>query len=616
MTNVFLKKRRTILSYKNLRESRTERIEAGRRLKLIFDEGTFVPLFTEMKTKDPLQFPGYEDKRRELENRSGENDALVAGVGLVGGRRVCAAELDRQILMGSMGTVVGEKLVCLIEMAGREKLPLVVFSASGGARMQEGLYSLMQMAKTSAAVRKFRREGGLFISVLTHPTTGGVSASFASLGDIILAEPGALIGFAGPRVIEQTIRKKLPEGFQRAEFQMEHGFVDKIVDRKDMKKTLIRILRLHEKRPLNRPVAAKMSAVTDTISDNAVTSTTVGADKLTTVSETVNATTDKTVADGTTDNGSAVPENGGAADKLTTATADTTIARPLPASGIPPKDIPRSDLSAYERLSLVRSADRPKVTDYISAIFDEFMEMCGDRLGREDASLLGGVAMLDGMPVTVIGHRKGKTAKENLACNFGMTSPEGYRKALRLMEQAEKFGRPVITFIDTPGAYPGMEAEEHGQSIAIAENLARMSDLKVPIIAIVTGEGNSGGALAIGVADEVWMLENAVYAILSPEGFASILWKDAAKAPKACEIMKITSHDLFERGLIDRIVAEGPGGIQKNFENDTARLRHLLVKAVRSLAAKDPEELAAERYLKYRTIEGDMRPFGAEEVQP
>ena len=537
MINEFLKKRTTLLSYKSLRENRTSKIVTGQRLALLFDGGIFTRLFDDLTTSDPLSFPDYEEKGRRIRSRSGENDALITAVGLVGGCKVAAAELDRQIFMGSMGSVVGEKLVRLIELAQEEKLPLIVFSASGGARMQEGLYSLMQMAKTSAAIERFRSRGGLFISVLTHPTTGGVSASFASLGDIILAEPGALIGFAGPRVIEQTIGKKLPEGFQRSEFQLAHGFVDKIVKKENMRNVILQLLRLHGFRE----------------------------------GETANKKAD-------TSDGS------------------------LSLSSAP------AALTPYERLSLVRASDRPRIRDYLPLIFDDFIRLHGDRLGGDDPAIIGGIATLNGRPVTVIGHRKGKTIEENMHCNFGMASPEGYRKALRLMKQAEKFGRPVITFIDTPGAYPGMEAEEHGQSAAIAENLAAMSALKVPTISIVTGEGNSGGALAIGVTDEIWMLENAVYAILSPEGFASILWKDASRAPEACELLKMTARDLLDRGFIERIIPEGEGGFQKHMAETSLVLKEALGNKLEDLCSLDKTELLNRRSRKYRHIEGGLSP--------
>ncbi len=262
-------------------------------------------------------------------------------------------------------------------------------------------------------------------------------------------------------------------------------------------------------------------------------------------------------------------------------------------------------LTPYERLEIARDINRPKVTDYIDALFEDFIELSGDRLGKEDASILGGIAFFEGMPVTVIGHRKGSNLEENIKYNFGMPGPEGYRKALRLMKQAEKFHRPVITFVDTPGAYPGKEAEENGQSIAIAENLAEMSALKVPIITIVTGEGNSGGALAISVADEIWMLENAVYSVLSPEGFASILWKDAKRSKEACEVMKMTAEELYAGGLCDQVIPEAEGGIQEDFSGGCSQLRKALRTSLPALMKTNAEILLENRYQKYRHIEGE-----------
>ncbi|MBQ9023199.1 MAG: acetyl-CoA carboxylase carboxyltransferase subunit alpha [Eubacterium sp.] len=265
----------------------------------------------------------------------------------------------------------------------------------------------------------------------------------------------------------------------------------------------------------------------------------------------------------------------------------------------------QKQLTPYERLEIARDIKRPKVTDYIDALFDDFIELSGDRLGKEDASILGGIAFFEGMPVTVIGHRKGANLEENIKYNFGMPGPEGYRKALRLMKQAEKFKRPVITFVDTPGAYPGKEAEENGQSIAIAENLAEMSALKVPIITIVTGEGNSGGALAISVADEIWMLENAVYSVLSPEGFASILWKDAKRSKEACEVMKMTAEELYAGGLCDQVIPETEGGIQEDFSDGCMKIRKALRASLPVLMKTDTKTLLENRYQKYRHIEGE-----------
>lgn len=261
-----------------------------------------------------------------------------------------------------------------------------------------------------------------------------------------------------------------------------------------------------------------------------------------------------------------------------------------------------ADLSAADRVYLARHPKRPHIDDFIEHLFTDFFEQKGDHLYDEDASIYGGIARYKGMPVTVLGHRKGRTMEENIRYNFGMPRPEGYRKSLRLMEQAEKFGRPIITFVDTPGAYPGMEAEEHGQGEAIARNLAAMSSLHVPVIAVVTGEGNSGGALAISVANQILMLENAVYSVLSPEGFASILWKDAGRHEEACEVMKLTARDLREAGVADHLIPEPLGGAQTDPERLYASLDIVLEKSLNDLLKLSPEEVRKQRQEKYRNI--------------
>jgi acetyl-CoA carboxylase carboxyl transferase subunit beta len=310
-------------------------------------------------------------------------------------------------------------------------------------------------------------------------------------GDLIIAEPGALIGFAGPRVIEQTIGSKLPEGCQRAEFQLEHGFADLLCERNALHDTLAALLRLHQ-----HPVRE------------------------------VNGRT----------------EVGGGAYNLS-----TSVPLPTPKS-------PR--LTPQQHLELARASTRPHVRDFIGKIFDDFIELHGDRVFGDDHALIAGLASFEGIAVTVAGHVKGSDLNSNIAANFGMPHPEGYRKFVRLAKQAAKFGRPIITFIDTPGAYPGIEAEQRGQGEAIAYCLHELSTLAVPVIAIVTGEGGSGGALALGVADRIAMLEHAVYSVISPEGFASILWKDASRAAEASALMKITAADLYDFGMIDAIIPE------------------------------------------------------------
>lgn len=261
-----------------------------------------------------------------------------------------------------------------------------------------------------------------------------------------------------------------------------------------------------------------------------------------------------------------------------------------------------SRLTAAERVALARHPQRPNITDIIAALFTDFFEQKGDRLCREDPAVLGGIALYHGRPVTVIGTRKGKTAEESIRCNFGMPGPEGYRKALRLMRQAEKFHRPVLTFIDTSGAYPGLEAEARGQGEAIARNLMEMSRLSVPVIAVITGEGNSGGALALAVADRVLMLENAVYAILSPEGFASILWRDAGRHEEACELMKLTAPDLLTLGVADDIVPEPEGGVHTAPEAMFRELDRALSRHLAALLKESGPGLLGKRYQKFRKM--------------
>ena len=259
-----------------------------------------------------------------------------------------------------------------------------------------------------------------------------------------------------------------------------------------------------------------------------------------------------------------------------------------------------AERTAAERVALARHPQRPNITDYINGLFTDFFEQRGDRACREDAAILGGIALFHGRPVTVIGTRKGRDLEEILCCNFGMPGPEGYRKALRLMKQAEKFHRPIFTFIDTSGAYPGLEAEEHGQGEAIARNLFEMSRLTVPVIAVVTGEGNSGGALALAVANRVLMLENAVYSVISPEGAASIIWKDAKKVKEASQYLRLTAGELLAFGVVERVVPES-GNWGETFE----ALRDGLTNALDRYQGMRPEELAEQRYQKYRKIGGD-----------
>jgi acetyl-CoA carboxylase carboxyl transferase subunit alpha len=261
-----------------------------------------------------------------------------------------------------------------------------------------------------------------------------------------------------------------------------------------------------------------------------------------------------------------------------------------------------NNLTAWEKVSIAKLVERPTALDYIERIFTDFVELHGDRLFRDDPSIVGGIGKLNGRPVTIIGQQKGRDTKEYIKRNFGMPNPEGYRKVLRLMKQAEKFNRPVICFVDTPGAYPGIGAEERGQGEAIARNLMEMANLRVPLVSIVIGEGGSGGALAMAVADEVWMLENSIYSILSPEGFASILWKDSSRAKEAAEVMKITAEDLKNFGIIDRVINEPLGGAHKNVEETADNIKAALSETISKLSEYDIEELLNKRYNKFRSF--------------
>lgn len=504
------------------------RMHANRRIEMIADEGSFEEWDEKLSTVNPLGYKGYEEKIDSLQEKTGLNEAIVIGKARIHGEETVLGVCDGRFLMASMGHIVGEKITRAVERATKERLPVILFACSGGARMQEGMVSLMQMSKTAAALRRHSDEGNLYISVLTDPTTGGVTASFAMLGDIILAEPNALIGFAGPRVIEQTIGQKLPKGFQRSEFLLEHGFIDCIAERGEMKELLGKLLRLHKACPKE---AEEIIAMSEEKKVRAVHS------------------------------GKKTP---------------------------------------WEKVLASRAKERPSGSVYIRSLFTDFVEMHGDRYFGDDKAILAGIASFEGKPVTVIAQEKGNSTKENIAHNFGMASPEGYRKALRMMKQAEKFGRPVICFVDTPGAFCGIEAEERGQGEAIARNLFEMAGLKVPVLTIVTGEGGSGGALALASGDEVWMLENAVYSILSPEGFAAILWKDSKRAKEAAKVMKLTAEELKEMGMIEQIIDEPEVLTGENVELVCEILREETNKFLVKYSNLDVEKLLEQRYERFR----------------
>ena len=550
------------------------RIHAKRRIKLLADPGSFEEWNQELPVVNPLEFPEYEQKLWEVKESTGLNEAVVTGKITIDGIPTAIGVCDARFLMSSMGHNLGEKIARMAERAAEEKLPVILYACSGGARMQEGIISLMQMVKTSEALGRLQESGQLFISVLTDPTMGGVTASFAMLGDIILAEPGALIGFTGQRVIQQTIGGKLPEGFQRAEFLLKHGFTDAIVPRRDQRAVLAHILRLHVK----------------------------GAAEL--ASETAPVFEEAELAEEFTREEVAPKKAPGILDAAANALQNLQrLAFGQKAEKEEESETRVSDgafRSAWETVKLSRAKDRAHAKDYIDALFPDFMELHGDRCYGDDEAVIGGIASFHGIPVTVIGIQKGRDFLENKRRNFAMPNPEGYRKALRLMKQAEHFKRPVICFVDTPGAYCGVGAEERGQGQAIAENLQKMAALKTPILAIVIGEGSSGGALGVATANEVWMMENAVYSILSPEGFAAILYRDAKQAELAAENMRLTSRDLLELGVIEKIIPEPEPVTFENIQTVARELEPELLEFIGKYSAMSRDELANQRYERFR----------------
>ena len=525
------------------------RLRLSERLGQLLDPDSFDDLTGDLEPLDALSFVDskpYHDRIRDAQRKTGRKSGASYGTGTIDGLPIVVAAIDFAFVGGSMSGAVGEAITRAAELALETRTPLMVISASGGARMQEGCVSLMQMAKTSQAVARLGEEGVLFISLLTDPTYGGVSASYATLGDVLISEPGAHIGFAGPTVIEQTIHQKLPDGFQTAGFLVEHGMLDVVEPRENLRRTLRNLLALHSLAEQARGESGEVRS------------------------------------------------------------------RRLPSTdGSPPVSDP-DRLSArdpWDVVQLARHIDRPRMLDLVSSALDEFHELRGDRVFRDDRAIIGGLGRIGDMAIVVIGQQKGHATSELVEHNFGMPEPEGYRKAMRLMRYAARFGLPLVTIVDTPGAYPGIGAEEHGQSNAIAESILLMSRLPIPTVAIVTGEGGSGGALALATADRVLMMENAYYSVISPEGCSTILFKDASAAPRAAKALRITSPELLQLGVMDAVVPEPDGGAQTDPAAAGANLRAAIVASLNELLTLDIDELLTQRYDRFRK-------FGAPGRQP
>ena len=488
-------------------------MKARERIERLADSGSFKETDRYISGADPLHFADakpYTERLRSARKKTGLRDAVVTGECRVGGYPAILAVLDFEFMGGSMGSVVGEKIARAFERATREETPIVTVATSGGARMQEGMISLMQMAKTAAAATRLRERGVPFISVLSDPTTGGIYASFANLGDVILAEPGALIGFAGPRVVEQTMGEPLPPGSHTAEFLLEHGMIDAVVESGHLRSVLISLLSClaDEYRP----------ELTDEVREE--------------------------------------------------------------------QTAPSAAPHSWDLVQLARREDRPTSLDYIGRVFDDFVELHGDRLYGDD-------------PALVMGQERGHGDPQRRS---GRMMPEGYRKAQRAMRLAEKFRLPLISLIDTPGAMPTVEAEQRGMAMSLATCLSVMSDLRTPTVAVVVGEGGSGGALALGACDRILMQENSIYSVIAPEGAAAILYRDSSRAEDISDQLKLTPHDLLELRIVDAMVPEPEGGAHTDLDGAARELQDALVREVTALDHVPLKKLVRHRYARYRAV--------------
>ncbi len=512
---------------------KTRRLSAAERIDQLIDPGTFTEYLATLRSADPLGFTDslpYSKRLSMAESRTRASEAAVLGTAIIAGRPVVLLVMDFGFLGGSMGVVVGQKVVAAAELAMDRGVPLVAVSSSGGARMQEGMYSLLQVARACDAIRRLHEKGVPYVSVLTDPVYGGVAASFASLGDVIVAEASARSGFAGPRVIAQALGEQLPDDFQTAEFLRDHGHIDLVVARSELPEVLDRVLTCLTGRP--QPGALSLPDLPD----------------------------------------------------------------PLPVH-----DDRRSQSTAWEAVQVARDPGRPTVFDHVAGIFDDFVELHGDRRTEDDPALVGGIAQWGGVGMVVIGHAKDHDPIRTRARNFGMPHPAGFHKATRLMQLAGRLGLPVVTFVDTPGAYAGQRAEEGNQSGAIAEVLLTASGIPVPLVTVLIGEGGSGGALALAAGDSLLAMRNTYFSVISPEGCAAILHGDASRAPEAAEALRLRSLDLYDANLIDELVPEPVGGAQADPSAAVRLVKAALRRRLVELGSLPTDVLLTRRDHRLRT---------------
>lgn len=512
------------------------------RFDLLFDNVNWQKFELPVVSDDPLEFVDrmpYKERLAEARADTGTNDAISTADGLVGGINTTICVMNGDFMMGSMGRAAGDAIIASIEHAIELKNPFVMVTCSGGARMQENILSLMQMARTTVAVNKLHENKLPYIVILTDPTFGGVSASFAMLGDVHIAEKGARVGFAGRRVIEQNIHEKLPSNFQTADYLYDHGMVDIVAPRSELKTTLERVLHVLTKQPRDPKV----------------------------------------------------------------------IDVKMPKFDTPKKSRDLGKTPEYDRVLLARNENRPHFLDYVAGIVDEWTYLAGDRCFGEDAAMCGGIGYWYGHPSVIIGQEKGRTIETRQQHRFGMPNPEGYRKAQRLMRLAEKFNLPIISLFDTAGAFAGGAAEERGQSESVASTIAMGLRAKTPYVAVNVGEGGSGGAIAIGTGDRIFMLENAIYSVIAPESCASILWKDNKFKFQAATALKLTARDMASLNVIDKIINEPAGGAHKDWQTTMEMVARTVSDALTELAEIPIDELVANRARKFLSMTRDVEIF-------
>lgn len=501
------------------------------RLAMVLDDAVFEPWFEDVGVCNPLGTPDYSMELSFARAKTGSAEAFTIGYGRIGGHETVIGACESRFMAGSMGRTMGERITLAFERATQRKLPVILFCCGGGERMQEGIISLMQMEKTTAAMKRHSDAGLFYCSVLTNSMMAGASSVFSMMADVILAEDQSRIGFADPKVVRQISGQVLPAAFQTPQFQLEHGMVDRIVERHNLKNALHYLLYTHAPHTVSRK------------------------------------------HDGSTDN---------------------------PRSDAAEGAVQHPGKTSWEKVAISRSGTRANPMDYIERIFEDFRELHGDRCFGDDHALIGGLGLLDGQPVTVLANFGGNSMYERIYRNFAMPKPEGYRKAIRLMKQAEKFGRPIITFVNTTGAFCGVEAEERGQSTAVAEAIMVMSGLKVPTLCILVGEGYGSGALAMSIGNEVWMLEHSTYSIASPERYSVVHWKTADRAQEAAELMKLTAQELSELKVIERIIPEFGGAAEETVDQIAAVLGDSIRAFIKRYETMSTQDIVNHRYERFR----------------